>query len=80
MNTCDVHFSPREQEVLHLMARHYTYKKITTDMNISIKTLNKYIQNISKAIGLQSKVGKRVQDDITRYAIANGYGKEHVAS
>lgn len=80
MNSCDVRFMPREQEVLNLISQHYTYEKIASDMNISIKTLYKYVENISKKIGLQSTVGRRARHGITQYAIANGYGKSEVAS
>lgn len=80
MKNCEIHFSPREQEVLCLIGQFYNYEKIRVAMKISRKTLYKYIESISDKLNLKTEVGKRVQQDIIKYAVENGYGKEqHVA-
>ncbi len=73
-------FSPREQEVLNFVGQFYAYDKIAATMKINRRTLHKYIEKISNKIGLPSEVGKRVQQDIIRYAIEHGYGKIEAAS
>ena len=81
MDNCDIRFSPREQEVLNLISQCQNYENISSHLRISRRTLHKHVEHISKKLKLSSKVGGRVQQDIAKYAIEHGYGKEqHVAS
>ena len=62
----------REKDILHLMARCYTYEEMVPILNISIRTIEKHVENISLKIGFRTYIR------IARYAIENGYGKQEV--
>jgi DNA-binding NarL/FixJ family response regulator len=65
----DEHFdvlTPRELEVLKLIAEAYTSKEIATALFISIKTVERHRQNILDKLGMSDRV------ELTRYAIRRG--------
>jgi DNA-binding NarL/FixJ family response regulator len=74
--TCDIHFSPREQEVLMLLGQYQNYGKISSYLGISRRTLHKHIEHISKKLKLPQKVGQRVLQDIVGYVIEHEYVKQ----
>ena len=58
--------TPRELEVLKLIAEAYTSKQIATELFISIKTVERHRQNILDKLGMRDRV------ELTRYAIRRG--------
>ena len=55
--------SPREQEVLDLLARGYLYKEIADSLNISVPTVNTYIRRIYEKLHVRSRA-----QAVARYA------------
>lgn len=47
--------TPREREVVVLIARGYTYKETAFDLGISVKTLENHMHNIFKKLGVASR-------------------------
>jgi DNA-binding NarL/FixJ family response regulator len=47
--------SPREQEVLELLARGYLYKEIADRLNISVPTVNTYIRRMYEKLQVRSR-------------------------
>jgi DNA-binding NarL/FixJ family response regulator len=47
--------SPREQEVLDLLARGYLYKEIAERLNISIPTVNTYVRRVYEKLHVRSR-------------------------
>jgi DNA-binding NarL/FixJ family response regulator len=65
----DEHFdvlTPRELEVLKLIAEAHTSKEIAQQLFISIKTVERHRQNILDKLGMRDRV------ELTRYAIRRG--------
>jgi DNA-binding NarL/FixJ family response regulator len=58
--------TPRELEVLKLIAEAYTSKDIAKTLFISIKTVERHRQNILDKLGMRDRV------ELTRYAIRRG--------
>jgi DNA-binding NarL/FixJ family response regulator len=58
--------TPRELEVLKLIAEAYTNKQIADALTISIKTVERHRQNILDKLGMRDRV------ELTRYAIRRG--------
>jgi DNA-binding NarL/FixJ family response regulator len=58
--------TPRELEVLKLIAEAYTSKQIAETLFISIKTVDRHRQNILDKLGMRDRV------ELTRYAIRRG--------
>jgi DNA-binding NarL/FixJ family response regulator len=47
--------SPREQEVLDLLARGYLYKEIADSLNISVPTVNTYVRRMYEKLHVRSR-------------------------
>lgn len=47
--------SPREQEVLDLLARGYLYKEIAENLNISVPTVNTYVRRMYEKLHVRSR-------------------------
>ena len=58
--------TPRELEVLKLIAEAYTSKEISKELWISIKTVERHRQNLLDKLGMSDRV------ELTRYAIRRG--------
>jgi DNA-binding NarL/FixJ family response regulator len=58
--------TPRELEVLKLIAEAYSSKQIATELFISVKTVERHRQNILGKLGMSDRV------ELTRYAIRRG--------
>jgi DNA-binding NarL/FixJ family response regulator len=58
--------TPRELEVLKLIAEAHTSKEIADELFISIKTVDRHRQNILDKLGMRDRV------ELTRYAIRRG--------
>ena len=61
-----ISLTSRELEVLQLVAEGRSNKEVASDLNISIKTVEKHRHNLMEKLDLHDTAG------ITRYAIANG--------
>ena len=59
--------SPREQEVLELLAQGYTNKEVGTRLCLSVKTIETHRAHIGDKLGLRSRA------DLTRYALEVGF-------
>lgn len=58
--------TPREREVLKLIAEAYSNKEIAQELTISVKTVERHRQNILDKLGMSDRV------ELTRYAIRRG--------
>jgi DNA-binding NarL/FixJ family response regulator len=58
--------TPRELQVLKLIAEAYTSKEIAKELVISVKTVERHRQNILDKLGMNDRV------ELTRYAIRRG--------
>jgi len=58
--------SPREQEVLKLLARGYTNQQVADQLYLSVKTVETYKARLMEKLGLRSRA------DIVRYALQRG--------
>jgi DNA-binding NarL/FixJ family response regulator/outer membrane murein-binding lipoprotein Lpp len=58
--------TPREEEIVKLVAEGYSSREIATDLVISIKTVDRHRANILQKLGLRDRL------DLTRYAIRAG--------
>ncbi|HET7509552.1 MAG TPA: response regulator transcription factor [Solirubrobacterales bacterium] len=58
--------SPRETEVLKLMALGHTNREIGEQLSLSVRTVETHRAHIQQKLGLSSR------PDLTRYALANG--------
>lgn len=59
--------SPREQEVLKLLARGHTNQEVADRLFLSVKTIETYRARVSEKLGLKSRA------ELTRYAAAQGW-------
>ncbi|HUC80630.1 MAG TPA: helix-turn-helix transcriptional regulator [Flavisolibacter sp.] len=50
------HITPRETEILHLMAQGNMNKEIAGQLNISPETVKKHIKNIFQKIGAHNRI------------------------
>jgi DNA-binding NarL/FixJ family response regulator len=58
--------TPRELEVVKLIAEAYSSKEIARELGISIKTVERHRENILEKLGMRDRV------ELTRYAIRRG--------
>jgi DNA-binding NarL/FixJ family response regulator len=58
--------TPRELQVLKLIAEAHTSKEIAAELVISVKTVERHRQNILEKLGMSDRV------ELTRYAIRRG--------
>ena len=49
-------FTSREQEILHALAKGYSYKEIAANLFISVETVRTYLRNIYSKLQVHSKV------------------------
>ena len=64
--TTDVHLTPREMEVLQLIAEGDANKQIAGELNISVKTVEKHRDHLMQKLGIHETAS------LTRYAIEQG--------
>jgi len=62
--------TPREQEVLRLVARGYTYREIADRLTLSVRTVQNHVQHIL------DKLQMRGRYELMRYAIRRGLDQE----
>ena len=51
----DIHFSPREKEVLELLLKGLSFRDISNELHISISGVKHHSQNIYRKLGIQSR-------------------------
>jgi DNA-binding NarL/FixJ family response regulator len=66
----DENISPRESEILALIAWGYSNKEIATRLNLSIKTIEVHKANAMRKLGMKSRI------EIVRYALLQGWLEE----
>jgi DNA-binding NarL/FixJ family response regulator len=66
--------SPREQEVLDLLARGYLYKEIAERLNISVPTVNTYVRRMYEKLHVRSRA-----QAVAKYAHLSGGERERPA-
>lgn len=64
--TVTVSLTPRETEVLRLIARGRTSSEISKELTVSVRTVGRHITNV------YTKIGARTRADATAYAIRHG--------
>ena len=67
--------SPREQEVLNLLARGFLYKEIAESLSLSVPTVNTYIRRIYEKLQVRSR-GQAVAKYLHQ-APASGHGNRN---
>ena len=65
-------FSPREEEVLDLLAEQYTYDQMAVKLNIRMSTLRTHIYHIMQKTGIWKQIL------LVTYAQEHGYGRKKV--
>jgi DNA-binding NarL/FixJ family response regulator len=65
-NARSPHLTPREAEVLQLVAEGHINKQVGAALGISLKTVEKHRQHMMKKLGLRGTA------DLTRYAMVHG--------
>lgn len=55
-NYCTDHITPREVQILHLMAQGSMNKEIASHLNISPETVKKHIKNIFQKTGAHNRI------------------------
>lgn len=63
----DVPLSPREEQVLRMMAWGYSNKEIATDLTLSVKTVETHKANAMAKLGLNGRI------DVVRFAVLRGW-------
>lgn len=66
LQTANTHLTPREMEVLQLIAEGEANKQIAAELNISIKTVEKHRDHLMQKLNIHDTAG------LTRYAIETG--------
>ncbi|HEY6392394.1 MAG TPA: response regulator transcription factor, partial [Bryobacteraceae bacterium] len=61
-----ISLTPRQREVLQMVAEGYTAKEIANQLNLSVKTA------VFHKMAIMDKLGLRTTAELTRYAIENG--------
>ncbi|MDB6175606.1 MAG: degU 2 [Chthoniobacteraceae bacterium] len=67
-----IKLTPRELEVLQLIAEGYANKQIASELTISIKTVEKHRQRVMDKLNIHQTAG------LTRYAIVNRISESHM--
>jgi DNA-binding NarL/FixJ family response regulator len=61
--------TPREQQILQLLAKGYTYRMIGIELNISVETVRKHLKNIYQKLHVQcgtEAVAKAIKESIIK--------------
>jgi len=67
----EAHLSPREDEVLRLVAWGHSQKEVATKLEVSVKTVETHKANAMHKLGLTSRI------DVVRYALLRGWLEEN---
>jgi non-specific serine/threonine protein kinase len=64
-----VPLSPREREVVTLIAAGFSNREIADRLVLSVRTVERHIENVYNRLGIQGKAGRAV---VTAYALRHG--------
>lgn len=67
----DQELSPREKEVLELVAEGYRYKEVADKLNIGIETVKTYVKNICTKMHVRSRI-----EAIVKHSVANRFNEQ----
>lgn len=56
MNDAIILVTPREQEVMNLLAKGMTYREISLQLGVTAETVKKHLKNIYKKFHVQNKI------------------------
>jgi len=56
MKAADILLTPREKQVLFLLSKGFTYKKISEPLKVSPETIKKHLKNIYKKLKAKNKI------------------------
>jgi len=59
--------TPKEREVMNLIARGYRYREVAGELNVSVKTLETHMKHIFDKLGVASR------HEVTRLAFETGF-------
>lgn len=57
MNDAAILITPREKDVLHLLAKGHTYREIAMQLDITTETVKKHLKNIYRKLKVGNKIG-----------------------
>ena len=57
MNNDSLLITPREKDVLHLLAKGHTYREMAVYLNITTETVKKHLKNIYRKLKVGNKIG-----------------------
>lgn len=69
-NIASPDMTQREKEILALLANFHNYGEMSSILGISLKTVNRHIENIKKKTDIHRK------DLLIKYALEHGYGRK----
>jgi len=64
-----VDFTPREMEILQMLANEYTSQEIANHLNLSLRTIDNYRRKLMNKTGARNGIG------LVKYALRHGYVK-----
>jgi DNA-binding NarL/FixJ family response regulator len=64
-----VALSPREQEVVTLIAQGFSNRQISERLTLSVRTVERHIENVYNRLGISGKAGRAI---VTAYALRHG--------
>ncbi len=64
--------TPREEQILHLLAEMNTYEQISSKLGIKYRTVEDYVYNLYLKLGINKK------ELLIKYAQEHGYGRKAV--
>jgi len=56
MKEADIALTPKEKQVLFLLSKGFTYKKISEPLKVSPETIKKHLKNIYKKLKAKNKI------------------------
>lgn len=64
--------TPREEQILHLLADMRTYDQISKELGIGYRAVEDYVYNLYRKLGINKK------ELLIKYALDHGYGRKEV--
>jgi DNA-binding NarL/FixJ family response regulator len=56
MKDAGIVLTPREKQVLYLLSKGFTYKRISEPLKVSPETIKKHLKNIYKKLKVKNKI------------------------
>ena len=64
----------REKDILHLVAGYHTYEDISSELGMTLRTLQNQVYRLMVKIGIHKK------EQLIKYAHEHGYGNREVSA